>query len=188
MANKDVQTPTTKKFFENKPGFRVTSGVKLVDGELKEFVTDYSVYTDEYQGIAWYKNGLQRLVVNGCSYETVGVGQQQKEDQPAKIIAAASGNIIIEAQDGDILFKARNIRLDAEDELTLRSTGIMNLEASTLHCKATNTNILVSQKLTMGGQFVKTMGGASNESGTKADSKKGSFLGRIFGFGDNPLN
>ena len=64
MANKDVQTPTTKKFFENKPGFRVTSGVKLVDGELKEFVTDYSVYTDEYQGIAWYKNGLQRLVVN----------------------------------------------------------------------------------------------------------------------------
>ena len=188
MANKDVQTPTTKKFFENKPGFRVTSGVKLVDGELKEFITDYTVYTDEYQGIGWYKNGLQRLVVNGCSYETVGVGQQQKQDQPAKIIAAATGNIVIEAQDGDILLKGRNIRFDAEDELTLRSTGIMNLEASTLHCKATNTNILVSQKLTMGGNFVKTMGGTSNESGTKADSKKGSFFGRIFGFGDIPLN
>ena len=39
----------------------------------------------------------------------------------------------------------------------------------------------------MGGQFVKTMGGSAVESGTKADSKKGSFLGRIFGFGNNPL-
>ena len=188
MADENLQQPTSKFYTSNKQGFRVTSGVTLTDGELKNETTDYTMYTDEGQGIGFYKNGLHRLVTNGCSYETVGVGQQQKQDQPAKIIAAATGNIVIEAQDGDILLKGRNIRFDAEDELTLRSTGIMNLEASTLHCKATNTNILVSQKLTMGGQFVKTMGGASNESGTKADSKKGSFLGRIFGFGDNPLN
>ena len=76
----------------------VTSGIKLVEGELKEYITDYSVFTDEYQGIAWYKHGLQRLVCNGCSYETVGVGEVQKNNLPAKLIASSSGHIVLEAK------------------------------------------------------------------------------------------
>ena len=65
---KEPLKPADKIFFENKPGFRVTSGIKLVEGELKEYITDYSVFTDEYQGIAWYKHGLQRLVCNCLLY------------------------------------------------------------------------------------------------------------------------
>ena len=185
---KEPLKPADKIFFENKPGFRVTSGIKLVEGELKEYITDYSVFTDEYQGIAWYKHGLQRLVCNGCSYETVGVGEVQKNNLPAKLIAAASGHIVLEAQDGDVLIKGRNIRFQAEEELTLSCTGIINLDSSTLHCKSTNTNILTSQGLTMGANFVKNEGGTSVESGTKADSKKGGFLGRLLNFATNPLN
>ena len=99
MSDDNIQKPSSKITTENKLGFRVTSGVTLTDGELKNEVTDYTMFTDEGQGIAWYKNGLHRLVTNGCSYETVGVGKrgEQKENQPAKIICASTGNIIIEA-------------------------------------------------------------------------------------------
>ena len=120
MSDANLQKPNSKITTENKLGFRVTSGVTLTDGELKNEVTDYTLFTDEGQGIAWYKNGLHRLCVNGCSYETVGVGKrgEQKENQPAKIICASTGNIVIEAQDGDILLKGRNIRINANNELT----------------------------------------------------------------------
>ena len=84
MSDDNIQKPSSKITTENKLGFRVTSGVTLTDGELKNEVTDYTMFTDEGQGIAWYKNGLHRLVTNGCSYETVGVGKrgEQKENQP----------------------------------------------------------------------------------------------------------
>ena len=56
----------------NEIGFRVTSGIKILDGDLKGKYTDFAVMTDNVQGIAFYKDGLQKLVTNGCSYETVG--------------------------------------------------------------------------------------------------------------------
>ena len=40
----------------------------------------------------------------------------------------------------------------------------------------------------MGANFVKNEGGTSVETGTKADSKKGGFLGRLLNFATNPLN
>ena len=113
MANENLQQPDSKFYTSNKQGFRVTSGIVLTDGELKNEVTDYTMYTDEGQGIGFYKNGLHRLVTNGCSYETVGVGVrgEQKHDQWAKIICASTGNILIEAQDGDIVLKLSLIHI-----------------------------------------------------------------------------
>ena len=56
MSDANLQKPNSKITTENKLGFRVTSGVTLTDGELKNEVTDYTLFTDEGQGIAWYKN------------------------------------------------------------------------------------------------------------------------------------
>ena len=58
MSDDNIQKPSSKITTENKLGFRVTSGVTLTDGELKNEVTDYTMFTDEGQGIAWYKNCL----------------------------------------------------------------------------------------------------------------------------------
>jgi len=93
--NIDKQTPSTKEYHSTYPGFRVTSGIKIPDGDLKGKYTDYAVMTDEIQGIAFYTDGLQKLVVNGCSYETVGL--KVDEGDFAKIISAPNGNILIEA-------------------------------------------------------------------------------------------
>ena len=181
MSDDNIQKPSSKITTENKLGFRVTSGVTLTDGELKNEVTDYTMFTDEGQGIAWYKNGLHRLVTNGCSYETVGVGKrgEQKENQPAKLICASTGNICLECQDGDVLIKGRNIRFEAENELTLVSSKHISLDCSVLNLKGTNTNILATQRLSQGANFLEAEGGAGNESGTSTDAFKGGFLGKI---------
>ena len=181
MSDDNIQKPSSKITTENKLRFRVTSGVTLTDGELKNEVTDYTMFTDEGQGIAWYKNGLHRLVTNGCSYETVGVGKrgEQKENQPAKLICASTGNICLECQDGDVLIKGRNIRFEAENELTLVSSKHISLDCSVLNLKGTNTNILATQRLSQGANFLEAEGGAGNESGTSTDAIKGGFLGKI---------
>ena len=181
MSDDNIQKPSSKITTENKLGFRVTSGVTLTDGELKNEVTDYTMFTDEGQGIAWYKNGLHRLVTNGCSYETVGVGKrgEQKENQPAKLICASTGNICLECQDGDVLVKGRTIRFEAENELTLVSSKHISLDCSVLNLKGTNTNVLATQRLSQGANFLEAEGGAGNESGTSTDAIKGGFLGKI---------
>ena len=181
MAKENLQQPDSKFYTSNKQGFRVTSGIVLTDGELKNEVTDYTMYTDEGQGIGFYKNGLHRLVTNGCSYETVGVGVrgEQKHDQWAKIICASTGNILIEAQDGDIVLKVRNIRFRAQEELTMVSDKHISLDCSILNLKGTTGNLLATQRLSMGANFVETEGGSTNESGTSTDSLKGGFLGKI---------
>ena len=181
MSDDNIQKPSSKITTENKLGFRVTSGVTLTDGELKNEVTDYTMFTDEGQGIAWYKNGLHRLVTNGCSYETVGVGKrgEQKENQPAKLICASTGNICLECQDGDVLVKGRNIRFEAENELTLVSSKHISLDCSILNLKGTNTNVLATLRLSQGANFLEAEGGAGNESGTSTDAIKGGFLGKI---------
>ena len=179
MSDDNIQKPSSKITTENKLGFRVTSGVTLTDGELKNEVTDYTMFTDEGQGIAWYKNGLHRLVTNGCSYETVGVGKrgEQKENQPAKLICASTGNICLECQDGDVLIKGRNIRFEAENELTLVSSKHISLDCSVLNLKGTNTIILATQRLSQGANCLEAEGGAGNESGSSTAAFKGGFLG-----------
>ena len=181
MSDDNIQKPSSKITTEDKLGFRFTSGVTLTDGELKNEVTDYTMFTDEGQGIAWYKNGLHRLVTNGCSYETVGVGKrgEQKENQPAKLICASTGNICLECQDGDVLVQGRNIRFEAENELTLVSSKHISLDCSVLNLKGTNTNVLATQRLSQGANFLEAEGGAGNESGTSTDAIKGGFLGKI---------
>ena len=42
MADENLQQPTSKFYTSNKQGFRVTSGVTLTDGELKNETTDYT--------------------------------------------------------------------------------------------------------------------------------------------------
>ena len=176
----DVFSQKSNEYFRNDIGFRVTSGVKITDGDLQGEYTDYSLVTDELQGISWYKNGLQKLVVNGCSYETVGI--RGEENEPNKVICAAYGHILLEAQDGDIILKGRNIRFQATEELTMRGdqqiyigkTPILNLDAS-------NTNVLGTKNLSLGGNFVEVSGGSSVDVGTQTDKLQGGFLGALIG-------
>ena len=183
--NLDVQTTTTKEYYANFPNHRVAAGIKIPDGDLKGKYIDYSVMTDNIQGIAFYKDGLQKLVVNGCSYETVGL--KTKEGDMAKIISAKYGNILIEAQDGDIEIRGRNLRINATDgdgEVTIRAGKQVYLKSPILNLEASTTNLLGKKTLSMGGNFVDTSGGVELSSGTQTDKIQGGFLGAILSFTD----
>ena len=53
MADLDKQQQDTQEYYGNYPNFRVASGIKIPDGDLKGEYVDYSVTTDNLQGIAW---------------------------------------------------------------------------------------------------------------------------------------
>ena len=150
--NIDKQTPKTKEYYANYPGFRITSGIKIPDGDLKGKYTDFSVMTDEIQGIAFYKDGLQKLVTNGTSYETVGM--KVDEGDFAKIISAPNGNILIEAKAGDIEIRARNIRLhatnDPDGEMTIKATKHIYTKAPIIDIDGNLTNVLSSSTIFLG--------------------------------------
>lgn len=178
---KETQKYNTKEFFSNNPGFRVESGVKIPDGDLKGKTVDWGTITDNGQGICYYTDGYKKDICHGTSYEICGVRSEEKDY--AKILTAASGHILIDAQDGDIILKGRNIRLTAEDgqgEITLVSGKHVYIKAAVTHIKGTNVNILASNNLSAGGTFVETSGAVSNEAGTQTDMFQGSFLGKIF--------
>lgn len=181
-----TQKPTTKEYFRNYPGFRIESGNRITEGELKGKTVDVSIHTDEAQGFAYYKDGYYKSVTNGTSYEICGY-KSTTEDDYAKILAAGSGHILIDAQDGDVIIKGRNIRLSAEDgsgEITLVSGKHVYIKGAVCHIKGTNINILGSNNLSMAATFVEETGSVSNEGGTMTDIFQGSFLGSIFKFLD----
>ena len=177
-TERDEQQPTTNEYFANEIGFRVTSGIKILDGDLQGEYTDYAVTTDNVQGIAFYKSGLQKLVVNGCSYETVGI--KGKENEPNKIIATKYGHILLDAQDGHIILQANNIRLNAKKELTMRGDEQIYIGKSPIcNIDAANTNILGTKNLSLGGNFIEVSGGSSVDIGTQPDKLQGGFLGAL---------
>ena len=141
----ETQNPQTKESFQNWPGYRVESGVKVAAGDLKGKVSDYSVITDEGQGHTWYKDGYYKHVNHGTNYEICGTRLQEKDY--AKILTAASGHIMLDAQDGDIILKGRNIRISATDgqgEVTITSGKHIFLKGSVTHIRGTNINIFLS--------------------------------------------
>ena len=176
MSDLDKQQQDTQEYYGNYPNFRVASGIKIPDGDLKGEHVDYSVTTDNLQGIAWYKNGTQKLVVNNCSYEFVG--EDSTEEEMSKIILAKNGNIKIECKNGDIELRARNITLDAEEEVKILGDKIFH-NCTIMNLKSTNCNVLTRQNLTMAGQFTDVLGASSVTLDTMDTAPRARYAGKI---------
>ena len=48
----NTQKKNTKQYYKNVPGFRVASGFPITKGDLKGKTIDYSMATDEGQGLS----------------------------------------------------------------------------------------------------------------------------------------
>ena len=172
----DKQEQDTQEYYGNYPNFRVASGIKIPDGDLKGEYVDYSVTTDNLQGIAWYKNGDQKLVVNNCSYEYVG--DDSSAEEMSKIILAKNGNIKIECKNGDIELAAANITLNADSEVKILGDKIFH-NCTVMNLKCTNGNILSRQNLTMAGQFCDVLGASSLNMDTMDTQTRARYAGGI---------
>tara|TARA_B100000965_G_C19572806_1_gene749917 strand:+ start:738 stop:1316 length:579 start_codon:yes stop_codon:yes gene_type:complete len=176
MAELDKQQQKTQEYYGNYPNFRVASGIKIPDGDLKGEYVDYSVTTDNLQGMAWYKNGQHKLVVNNCSYEYLG--EDNSTEEMSKIILAKNGNIKIEAKNGDIELMANNITLNATEEIKLLGDKLYS-SSTVMNLKSTNCNILTRQNLTMAGQFTDILGASSVNLDTMDTAPRARYAGSI---------
>ena len=176
MAELDKQQQKTQEYYGNYPNFRIASGIKIPDGDLKGEYVDYSVTTDNLQGMAWYKNGQHKLVVNNCSYEYLG--EDNSTEEMSKIILAKNGNIKIEAKNGDIELMANNITLNATEEIKLLGDKLYS-SSTIMNLKATNCNILTRQNLTMAGQFTDILGASSVNLDTMDTAPRARYAGSI---------
>ena len=176
MAELDKQQQKTQEYYGNYPNFRVASGIKIPDGDLKGEYVDYSVTTDNLQGMAWYKNGQHKLVVNNCSYEYLG--EDNSTEEMSKIILAKNGNIKIEAKNGDIELMANNITLNATEEIKLLGDKLYS-SSTIMNLKATNCNIVTRQNLTMAGQFTDILGASSVNLDTMDTAPRARYAGSI---------
>jgi hypothetical protein len=171
-------TDQPKEFYDKKPGFVVKSGVPDVVGKP----IDYSVITDEGQGFQYTKEGNKLDACKKTSYEICG--ENTNENEPAKIIKAKNGNIIIEALSGDIILKARNIRIVAMDgsgEVTINSSKQVSIQAPIQNFKGTNLNTVMSNEISFGALSIDTTGLMQNTNNTGTEEAQSGILSRLLG-------
>lgn len=168
-------TDQPKEWWQQGFGFKEQSGTYINGKEV-----GYALITDEHTGYSYYKNGDKLDIALGTSLEVCG--RQVKEKEPAKIIYARNGDIHFEAVNGQIVIKARSIRLVAEDydgEVTIQAGKVVELDGPTSRVKGTNIDIAAKNNASIMGQYVESAAGVQQSSSSLTDLTQGSFIGQI---------
>lgn len=175
------KTPKDKKPYSRETGPRhsIQSGKATIHG-----MTLYEVQTQEAQSFGFYSGtgqggdpngpGEGRAVLDtpGMSYEVLGAGLKAKGNtnenfNPAKYVLCKHGDICLEALDGDIILRGKNVRVFAEGggddgDFTVNANKVVSvkgmdvrLQSEKLSLSASNTLNAVSKGfLEMQGAFV----------------------------------
>jgi len=131
---------------ECKLRYCVQSGQSSIHGE-----TLYEVQTQEAQSFAFHSGtgqgsigkgpgtGKAVLYTPGCSMEILGEGLKVRSpgdinQLPAKIIKAKKGDIVFDVENGDIIFRARNINFEAvgggqDGQFLAKATRVATIDA-----------------------------------------------------------
>lgn len=168
-----------KEYYEKKPGFVVKSGTPQ---DLTGKTTDYAVFTDHGQGFVWTTDGEHQQIANKTSYDISGI--DGKDNVPAKVIRAKKGDIVIEAMDGDIIIRGKNVRiigLDGAGEVTVTSGKQFSVNSPVQSLKGSNFNTVMSNSVSIGAQAIDTNGNILNAANSGAEEKQSSVLSQVLG-------
>jgi hypothetical protein len=171
-----MSEPQGKEYFEKRPGFVVKSGTKDA-GKSK---IDYAVFTDCGQGFEYNQDGRKVDVCRGTSLEICGI--DVKDGEFGKIIDARSGDILIEALDGDIILRAKNIRivaLDGSGEVTINAGKHIHTNAPITSIKGSISNTVMTNSASTGALSTDTTGIMQNSQSSGAEEGEGSFLTKL---------
>ena len=144
-----TKEPDDKKnlFRKNSPRFCTQSGQSSIHGD-----TNFQVQTQEAQSFSFHAStgegasegggpgtGKAVLYTPGSSTEVLGEGLKVRDSGdivqlPAKIIKCKRGDIYIEAENGDITLRGRNITLDAfgggqDGQLNVKATRVATVDS-----------------------------------------------------------
>lgn len=169
-------TENPKEYYEKKPGYEVKSGT--VDAAGKKI--DYAVFTDNGQGFEYTQEGNKFDTCDKTSMEVCG--NQTKEQEPAKVIFAENGNIQLEAPNGEIVLKARSIRIVAMDgsgEVTINSAKNFSVQSPVQNYRGTYSNTVMTSQTNIAALAVGTRGEVQNSATSGSEDTEGSLLTQL---------
>ena len=170
--------------------YRQEAGMKSRYGKVS-----YRVLTNAGSGEGFYQNGTvedHHMACTGYSHEAVGKGivksKTADEDAlvPAKYINAKHGDIVLNAQDGDIILIGDNIlmqakgTLDTDDgDIQIQCNKAFSVSATDVKIKGDNVRLLGTKDLTLLGKvYGEFIGGVVN-SVAAADFGGASLIGKL---------
>jgi hypothetical protein len=144
---------------------------------------DYSCTTKKGQGHIFYENGDLDVVNDKTSKEVCG-RKITNETEPAKIIRAENGGIVLSAPYGTVTIVAANIRFVALDgtgggEITFQASKQIHQDAPTITAQGSNVTIAASQNASVTGSTATLIANTQAEVQSGIDSDKSSILGKI---------
>jgi hypothetical protein len=168
-----------KEYYEKKPGFVVKSGtIQDVTGKT----TDYAVFTDNGQGFQFTTDGEHTQIANKTSYDISGI--EGTDGVPGKVIRVKKGDIVIEAMDGDIILRGKNIRvvaLDGAGEVTVVSGKHFAVNAPVQNLKGGISNTVMTNSASVGAQATDTTGNMQNSQTSGVEESQSSILSQLLG-------
>ena len=158
--------------------YRFEAGTKsFANGDI-----ELGLSTPTKQGINMYKNGNCDFAINGTLKEVSGFKVKNPEEF-ARIIDAENGSILIQALNGTITLKAKNIRLvgidGTEGEITLQASKTVHMDAPIIGGQGTNITHSASQSFAAAGSSTDVSGHAQCTVSSGVDSDSSSVLGQI---------
>ena len=150
--------------FESKKNYRIDAGQDTPYGRLS-----YRVVSKNGNSYGFYDNGESgediQETTSGKSVESVG-GKIKKSKTalsdplvPAKAIVAKHGDIVLDAQDGNIILKGDNIlieangtRDDADGDILIRANKGIRIDAPDVRLDATQLRLMAKKDFTVVGK------------------------------------
>jgi hypothetical protein len=158
--------------------YRFEAGTKsFANGDI-----ELGLSTPTKQGINMYKNGNCDFAINGTLKEVSGFNVKNPE-QYARIIDADKGSILIQALNGTITLKAKNIRLvgvdGVEGEITIQASKKILTNAPTVTTQGTNITLAASQNASVAGSTTTVHGATPPDVSSGAETDNSSIMGQI---------
>jgi len=173
-------------FAMKRPGFNIESNCMTQAHGIAEFI----VATDENQGIEFYKKGNAKVLANK-TIEVVAGGRLDDNNAFAITLDARSGNILIQALDGDLVLEGGNVKIIATDDdgdVTIRSGKTANIEAPEVKMDGTKVDMTAKSDLHIQGGIceIYSQTGATVFSSGQDPVSAPTLLGKIVANFDRP--
>jgi hypothetical protein len=158
--NEIVEKKLENYFRQHINGVEITMNAPTVGHGIGE----YCLTTDTNQGIQIYKQGNMKLSANR-SIE-IRSHTKPKNTDASITIASECGNLVIEAKNGDVVLKGKNVQIEATDKdgiVFIKSAKTIRTEAPRVDIEGTNVSILADLNLSAVGANTTIYGGISME-------------------------
>lgn len=143
----------------------------------------FGLITDAGSGIMFTKNGASLFTTDLTSTEVVGLNVEPGQKIPAKIIRAMNGDIVLDAEDGNIILRGNNVQIHAVDalggQIIIDSSKIIQMNSPIANYQGDKFNVAATNSIDLGGGSAAVHGEYSQENTTGTDEIKASFFGKI---------